>query len=69
MSVSSLYDRYIVKNLLNKFRQEHGYKEGTYIKIWNDKEDNVVMQKILNKKNEITPDALYSALEEAYPKG
>jgi dimeric dUTPase (all-alpha-NTP-PPase superfamily) len=69
LKLPELYKLYIGKNILNKFRQEHGYKEGTYIKIWNDKEDNVVMQKILNKKNEITPDALYSALEEAYPKG
>jgi len=27
------------------------------------------MQRILNNKNEITPNALYGALEEAYPKG
>ncbi len=69
LKLPELYKLYIGKNILNKFRQEHGYKEGTYIKIWNKEEDNVVMQRVLNEQSEITPDALYDALEEAYPKG
>ncbi len=69
LKLPELYKLYIGKNILNKFRQEHGYKEGTYIKIWNEKEDNVVMQRVLNEQSEITPDALYDVLEEAYPKG
>ncbi len=69
LKLPELYKLYIGKNILNKFRQEHGYKEGTYIKIWNEEEDNVVMQRVLNEQNEITADALYTALEEAYPKG
>jgi hypothetical protein len=28
------------KNVLNFFRQDHGYKEGTYIKVWGGREDN-----------------------------
>ena len=68
LKLPELYKLYIGKNILNKFRQEHGYKEGTYIKIWNKAEDNVVMQRVLNKQSEITPDALYDALEEAYPR-
>ncbi|SFV65936.1 Dimeric dUTPase [hydrothermal vent metagenome] len=67
LKLPELYKLYIGKNILNKFRQEHGYKEGTYIKIWNGEEDNVVMQKILNKNSEITPVELYNALEEIYP--
>ena len=35
ISISELYGRYLTKNVLNKFRQEHGYKEGTYIKMIN----------------------------------
>jgi hypothetical protein len=31
---------YIGKNALNIFRQNNGYKDGTYVKIWSDKEDN-----------------------------
>ena len=68
LKLPELYNLYVGKNILNKFRQEHGYKEGTYIKIWNEKEDNVVMQEVLASKSDITPEALYDALEEAYPK-
>ena len=69
LKLPELYRLYVGKNILNKFRQDHGYKDGSYIKVWNDEEDNVVMQRILNEHSEITPDALYAALEEAYPKG
>ena len=69
LKLPELYELYVGKNILNKFRQNNGYKEGSYIKIWNGKEDNVIMQSILHQQNEITPDALYLALEEAYPKG
>jgi dimeric dUTPase (all-alpha-NTP-PPase superfamily) len=37
---ADLYKMYIGKNALNIFRQNNGYKEGTYVKIWNDREDN-----------------------------
>ena len=69
LNLDTLYQLYIGKNILNTFRQDHGYKEGSYIKIWNDEEDNVVMQRLLEKNSSITPEALYEALEEAYPKG
>ena len=67
LKLPELYKLYIGKNILNKFRQEHGYKEGTYIKEWSGKEDNVVMQSILNEQNNITPHELYDALKKAYP--
>ena len=68
LKLPELYNLYVGKNILNKFRQEHGYKEGSYIKIWNEREDNVVMQEILASKSDISPESLYDALEEAYPK-
>jgi dimeric dUTPase (all-alpha-NTP-PPase superfamily) len=68
LKLPELYELYIGKNILNKFRQDHGYKEGSYLKEWHGKEDNVVMQEILASKSDITPEALYDALEEAYPK-
>lgn len=68
LKLPELYTLYIGKNILNKFRQNHGYKEGSYIKEWDGVEDNVIMQKILASKNDITPEALYNALEKAYPK-
>ena len=68
LKLPELYQLYVGKNILNKFRQNNGYKEGSYIKVWNGKEDNVVMQNILDTQKEITPNELYDALEEAYPK-
>ena len=68
LKLPELYELYIGKNILNKFRQNHGYKEGSYIKEWHGKEDNIVMQEILASKSDITPEALYIALELKYPK-
>ena len=68
LNLDKLYSLYTGKNILNQFRQDHGYKEGSYIKIWNGEEDNVTMQRILAEQSDITPEALYSALEKAYPK-
>ena len=67
LNLDTLYKLYVGKNILNQFRQDHGYKEGTYIKIWNGEEDNVVMQRILEENVEISPEGLYEALQRAYP--
>ncbi len=66
LNLESLYTLYIGKNVLNRFRQNHGYKEGEYLKIWNGREDNVLMQEILASNSGISPEALYEALEEIY---
>lgn len=63
-----LYQLYIGKNILNTFRQDHGYKDGTYIKIWNGREDNVVMQEILQSSSDISPEELYAKLTQKYPQ-
>ena len=68
LSFERLYQLYIGKNILNIFRQDNGYKDGSYIKVWNGKEDNVVMQEILTSNSGITPEELYEALEEKYSK-
>jgi len=49
MSNEDVYIAYIVKNCLNKFRQHNGYKDGSYIKDWNGKEDNVIAYEIANE--------------------
>jgi len=67
LNLDSLYKLYIGKNILNQFRQDHGYKEGSYIKEWNGEEDNVTMQRILDQTPQISPEELYRKLEEAYP--
>ena len=68
LSFDELYSLYIGKNILNIFRQDHGYKDGTYIKVWSGKEDNVVMQEILANNSNIGADELYKELEKSYPK-
>ncbi len=66
LSFTDLQKIYIGKNCLNKFRQDHGYKEGTYIKVWNGNEDNVEMMKTLDQLDDINFDAVYQKLETIY---
>lgn len=66
MDVPELYKRYIVKNQLNTFRQDHGYKDGSYVKMWGGVEDNVVAFNIMDEHPDLTPEQLYKKLEEEY---
>ena len=66
MDVPELYKRYVVKNQLNTFRQDHGYKDGSYIKIWDAVEDNVIAFNIMDEHPDFTPEQLYKKLEEEY---
>jgi dimeric dUTPase (all-alpha-NTP-PPase superfamily) len=70
MDLDELFRQYVGKNTLNFFRQDHGYKEGTYIKIWNGEEDNEVLAKLVNSLDASASDfqqQLYAALEAKYP--
>lgn len=67
LNTTQLYRLYVGKNILNQFRQDHGYKEGSYIKIWNGLEDNAVMKGAWEANPDMTPDDLYKALQAAYP--
>jgi len=68
--IKTLSKAYIVKNCLNKFRQNHGYKEGTYIKMWEFEgskvEDNVVAYNIF--KEGMKMEELYHSLELHYKR-
>ncbi len=66
LNLGDLYRLYVGKNILNQFRQDHGYKEGTYIKVWNGDEDNVVMQRLWEEDATLTPKTLYGGLQKAY---
>jgi hypothetical protein len=64
-----LYRRYVGKNVLNGFRQDHGYKDGSYVKIWSGREDNEWLVEIgakMRTASEAFPTELYQALEQAY---
>ena len=64
-----LYRKYVGKNVLNTFRQDHGYKDGSYVKIWSGREDNEWLAEIgakMQNVSEVFPTELYQALEQAY---
>lgn len=66
LDLETLYRLYVGKNILNQFRQDNGYKDGSYIKVWDGSEDNVVMKAIWEEDNNIKPDALYKELTKRY---
>lgn len=69
MSFESLYKHYVGKNVLNFFRQDHGYKDGSYIKVWHGREDNEHLSELLDEvsmDSEQPFDEIYAALAERY---
>ena len=70
LSFDELFRHYVGKNVLNFFRQDHGYKTGEYIKVWNGKEDNEVLMDVLRSTDASASDfkdRVYKGLKEAYP--
>lgn len=72
LDFESLYRGYVGKNVLNFFRQDHGYKEGTYIKNWYDgREDNEHLVDIVANLDSAAPtfkDDVYQGLKAQYAK-
>jgi len=67
MSLEDVYKAYMSKHVLNRFRQDHGYKEGKYIKLWDGKEDNVYAFKLAEKCSlDSFEEELYQRLENEY---
>lgn len=66
MSFDDLYDMYVGKNVLNRFRQDHGYKEGSYQKDWAGREDNVHLAELLAGAKNNQPDEGVNFLEWLY---
>jgi hypothetical protein len=65
-----LYRGYVGKNVLNFFRQDHGYRDGRYAKTWDGREDNEHLAEILGALDSDAPDfraAIYAALAARYP--
>ncbi len=70
MGFEELYGMYIGKNVLNNFRQDHGYKNGTYHKVWHGREDNEHLVEVLEELHDAAgdlPQLLYDALQARYP--
>ena len=71
MDFGDLYRMYVGKNVLNFFRQDHGYKDGSYIKVWQGKEDNEHLAELLGELDSEAidfKDMVYAGLEARYPK-
>lgn len=72
LSFDELYKLYLAKNVLNTFRQNHGYATGDYVKVWYDKEDNEHMMDIVRTladdafDNDDIMDLLYDELSSVY---
>ncbi len=69
MDFDELFKQYVGKNVLNFFRQDHGYKDGSYMKVWHGREDNEHLSEIMNQQTHIDEhlaDVLYQSLETIY---
>ena len=69
LDFATLYRQYLGKNVLNFFRQDNGYKEGSYRKLWDGREDNEHLMELLLGIDTDDADAestLYTALEARY---
>jgi len=69
LDFDELYRLYVGKNVLNIFRQDHGYKEGTYIKEWKSLlepngliEDNVYLEMFMEEALRHKPADIYGYL-------
>lgn len=70
LSFDELHRSYVGKNVLNFFRQDHGYQEGRYLKVWGEREDNEHLVEILAivEGGEDLQQRIYAALRERYPE-
>ena len=72
MDFDELYRLYVGKNVLNHFRQDHGYKAGSYIKVWHGREDNEHLVELLagiDLGAADAPEQVYAGLAARYPEG
>jgi dimeric dUTPase (all-alpha-NTP-PPase superfamily) len=70
MDFDQLYRIYVGKNVLNFFRQDHGYKDGSYIKVWQGREDNEHLAELLTSLDSESlnfKEQVYQGLQSRYP--
>lgn len=69
LEFQQLFEQYVGKNVLNRFRQDNGYKTGTYHKVWHGREDNEHLAELfinLDFSQADLAQALYKALADRY---
>ncbi len=70
MDSEELFKQYVGKNILNFFRQDHGYKDGSYIKVWHGREDNEHLVDVLASTDVNASgysQLIYTGLKSRYP--
>ncbi|MDB2554061.1 dUTP diphosphatase [Porticoccaceae bacterium] len=71
MDFETLYVGYVGKNVLNFFRQDNGYQDGSYHKQWGGKEDNEHLVEIVAQLDTSAgsfKDDLYSQMQSTYQR-
>jgi hypothetical protein len=71
MDWKELFCQYVGKNVLNFFRQDNGYKQGSYRKLWGGREDNEHLVEIMGGLDSESADfrqQLYTTLADRYTK-
>lgn len=69
LDLDGLYRSYVGKNVLNFFRQDNGYKDGSYVKVWAGREDNEHLVELVASLDAAElgfADNLYKALDARY---
>lgn len=66
LSLPELDRMYRAKGVLNLFRQANGYKDGTYVKQWAGREDNVWLDAIMATTPDATANQLMDQLSRIY---
>lgn len=66
LTADDVHRMYVAKNVLNTFRQNHGYKEGTYVKQWMGEEDNVHLDRFMKANPETSLEAIEQFLQTTY---
>ena len=69
LGFNELYQTYVAKNVLNNFRQEHGYQKGRYRKLWDGREDNEHLVELMRGLDAAAldfPEVLANALAARY---
>jgi hypothetical protein len=71
LTLDELYRLYVGKSVLNHFRQDFGYREGTYCKVWDGREDNEHLYDLiqtLDANHEGFMGKIYLGLVTQYPR-
>jgi hypothetical protein len=69
LDLPGLFQDYVGKNMLNRLRQAHGYQDGSYVKVWAGREDNVHLVELMDGLDAAEPGyaaRLWQRLEARY---